>query len=165
MKKIFLFLFFVELMLFSILVNAYVEADLEKLLKTKKCQGGNLTHAKLIDADLKDSYLFCTNFAGADLSKADLHGAYLVGANLVGAKLIEANLSETNMAGVNFFWADLTGADLTRADLRGANISAAVFAKAKFKDTVWIDGKNYDENPWTPQESFRFDRSKIIKTE
>ena len=160
MKKAFLYSCCAILMLFSVLVNAYTKSDVDKLLKTKKCQEGALTMTNLVSADLKDAYLIYSNLAGAKLSKANLHGAYLMGSNLVGADLIETNLSEAILVGANLFWADFTRSDLTDASLKGANIAGANFTDAKFKNTSWVDGKKYDKNPWRPQKSNDFTEEK-----
>jgi uncharacterized protein YjbI with pentapeptide repeats len=163
--KTFLYSCCAILMLFSVSVNAYAKPDLDKLLKTKKCQEGALTEAKLINANLQDAYLICSNLARADLTKANLHGACLIGANLAAADLIETNLSESVLVGANLFWADLTSSDLTEASLKGANISGANFTDATFKNTIWIDGKIYDKNPWKHQGLDEFYKRKIKKND
>ncbi|HBM16598.1 MAG TPA: hypothetical protein DD381_09700 [Lentisphaeria bacterium] len=62
--------------LFSFL-NAYDKSDLEKLLKTQYCIGGDLS-----DADLEKA-----NLEGADLSNADLPESDLTKSNLKGGNI------------------------------------------------------------------------------
>jgi uncharacterized protein YjbI with pentapeptide repeats len=113
----------VSLLISAGLTAAYTKADLEKLKKSKTCEGcnlrgANLSKADLANANLSKADLTGANLAGANLSKADLSGAKLVDAvlskaDLSGAKLINANLSGAYLSDVNLSGADLTGATWT----------------------------------------------------
>lgn len=128
--------------------QVYNQADLDRLLATKQCPGGNLAGVGLTNADL----------AGANLERADLSGAKLAGANLAGANLAGAyvglvngkencpltiyvadladltgaNLAGANLEGTNFLYAVLKNANFKFANLRGANMFGANMKKGNF---------------------------------
>lgn len=79
---------------------SYHQYDLDKLLSTKSCPGGNLFCANL-------SY---ANLTGANLSYAYLSYAYMYRANLTGADLSYAYLFHADLAYANLRNATLTGA-------------------------------------------------------
>ena len=104
MKKIYAgFLFLWILLVFSIETPLYSQTafqgfnrtQFDRLLRTNKCPGCYLYHAKL-------SYL--------DLTGADLRGAALSGAKLRYATLRDADLKGALISGANFSGADLSGA-------------------------------------------------------
>ncbi|SMP62655.1 Pentapeptide repeat-containing protein [Desulfonatronum zhilinae] len=94
---------------------AWNQADLDKLLETKECNG-------------------------CDLSGALLYGEDLSGAGLVGAKLDAAQMQGANLSGAN-----LTGANLHQADLTGANLSGAILTNTNLIWTTWTDGRRCAE--------------------
>lgn len=75
--------------MYSGVAQAYKKADVDKLIKTKICPMGDLSHA--------------------NLKGLNLQGANLTGANLLGANLTGANLKGANLSGANFKDAILKG--------------------------------------------------------
>ena len=106
--------------------SAFVQTDLDRLLKTNECAKCDLSGAVL---------------AGMDLSKAKLEGA-----NLSGADLTKTSLRMADMAGVNLSGAMLNGtvleaADLFKANLSGTNLAEAMLEGAYLADANMDDGQ------------------------
>jgi hypothetical protein len=109
--------FFVIFMFFVTSVcYGFDKPQLEKFLKTKKCQKCDLS-----GADLSGRSLSGANLNGANLASADLAGAKLQGADLTGADMTLANLAGTNLA----------KAKMNKANLAGANLAGAVWTNGK----------------------------------
>jgi uncharacterized protein YjbI with pentapeptide repeats len=109
---------------------AFRNADLDKLLKTKKCQWCDLQNADLSGTHLAGADLSGSNLSGATLSRANLSDA-----NLSSCYLRNANLSKANLSNAYFRNANLTGADMSGADLSHTDLSGA----------TWIDGDKCDK--------------------
>lgn len=108
-------------------VAAFVQEDLDRLLKTNECPKCDLSGA---------------SFAGKDLAKAKLPGADLRGADLTNASLSMADLAGANLSGANLSGTVFDAADLFHADLSGANIDGARFDGAYLAEaTLDIDGQ------------------------
>ena len=98
---------------------------------------------ELSKINLRQAFLFRSNFSGdnllgadlsaADLSAANLQGTDLSGSILQGADLQGAILKVADLSGANLQGADLSGADLQGADLSGANLQAAILKGAILK--------------------------------
>ena len=106
------------------------QADLDKLLETKKCQWCDL--------------------GAADLSGAQLSGADVSGANLYGTNLSKANLSGANLSSTYLHSADLSQANLSNASLREANLNGAILSNANLtgvdlSDAIWTNGSKCDK--------------------
>ena len=142
------------LILVAPLASGLVAEQRDRLLKTKACEGcdlsgltlshavlngARLAGANLRGASLQYAALKMADFTGADLTDADLSnafirpgtfrranlsGAKLVGARLPNADLTEANLTEADLRGAILYGADFRGADLSRARLVGALLSS-----------------------------------------
>ncbi|MBU2514832.1 pentapeptide repeat-containing protein [bacterium] len=89
-------------------LHALNELDVEKnkaiLLRTNKCRGCYLAHAKLSGADLAYADLRMANLVGttfirATLYGADLSGAKIAGANFSGAQWIDGSICQTGSIG------------------------------------------------------------------
>jgi len=120
---------------------------------------GNLSQARVCEANLCGADLSHTDLHGADLSGTYLCWADLHGANLREADLREADLSCADLRGANLDWAILYGACLGRADLRGtsldktdvrgADLSWACFGEAsdseQLKQRLWRRGAIFRE--------------------
>lgn len=94
---------------------AFVQGDLDRLLKDNECPKCDLSGAVL---------------AGMDLSKAKLEGANLSGADLSKASLRMADMAQANLSGANLSGAVFEAADLFQANLTGANTAEALFGGA-----------------------------------
>ena len=103
--------------------------NLEKLIKTQKCRGCDLSGVNLNRMDL----------SGADLEGADLSNAQMSLTDLSGA-----NLRNANLRGVVFGGSDLADADLRGADLRGTSLDGAYLGGALL-DGVFISAKLYKD--------------------
>ncbi len=103
------------------------QAQLMRLLESRRCVGCKLQDADLVRADLRDG----------DLSKAKLQRANLSGARLDGAKLSGADLSFTSLQGASLRGADLRGALLQGTDLREADLSEALLDPNALTRTHW----------------------------
>jgi uncharacterized protein YjbI with pentapeptide repeats len=108
------------MMLLSGLCYAFNSADLDKLLKTGKCQWCDLQNAGLSGSRLVGADLSGSNLSGAALSRANLSGANLSSCYLRNADLSSANLSDAYLGDANLEGANMSGTDLTRADLSAA---------------------------------------------
>lgn len=111
-----------------------IRQDLEN--RKEKLSGKDLSHLKLMEADLSNAVL-----AGADLTST-----YLIRANLENADLSEADLSNTvfaeaNLRGANFNDAEMEDTWLNGADLSGVlNLTADQVQDAHFdRDTRFPD--------------------------
>lgn len=109
--------------------NAFVPADVDKLMQSGLCSRCDLSGANLTGIS-GVSDLTAANLSGANLYTADLSGADISGANLTGAIL----------KGVNLKGADLSSSDLSGADLTGADLTGTTFGGAKLDNTTWTDG-------------------------
>src|ERR671932_293125 len=69
------------------------QANVEQILKTKKCGGCNLTGINLSGARLNDAKLINADLDGADFKGSEFKGADLSDAQLLNAVLNKANLS------------------------------------------------------------------------
>ncbi|MBA4417234.1 MAG: pentapeptide repeat-containing protein [Syntrophus sp. (in: bacteria)] len=106
------------------------QADLDKLLETKKCQWCDLGNADL---------------SGAQLSGADVSGANLYGANLSKANLSGANLSAAYLHSADLSWANLSDAYLREANLNGAILSNVNLTGADLSEATWTNGSKCDK--------------------
>jgi uncharacterized protein YjbI with pentapeptide repeats len=98
-----------------------VEEAQAHLLRTKECQGCDLSKAELSSADLAGANLKDAVLQGCDLTRANLAGA-----TFEGAKMKRCDLSTAaNLNGANFKRADLTLANLTGSDTQSANFCEA----------------------------------------
>lgn len=104
------------------LATAFVQEDLDRLLKTNECQKCDLSGASLAGRDMSKAKLEGANLSGADMTRASLSMADLAGANLSGAKL----------SGTVFDAADLFQANLRDATIDGARFVGAYTAEAQF---------------------------------
>jgi len=121
-------------------VLAYLDDDLQRLLRTNSCEGCDLSSANLRNADLKDVNLSRADLREADLRAADLDRANIDGSNLSGANLSHAcltgvHLSSALLHGSNLSGVDLTGVDLSGMDLNGTNLSGAVLGDSNLSGT------------------------------
>jgi len=107
------------------LLAAADQADFDRLIATKACEGCDLNRTNLAGRDL----------AGANLSRAHLAGANLRGANLRGANLSGAQLGDTVLSD-----ADLRGADLKGANLIGTYLFNVKLTGASLDGAIWTDG-------------------------
>jgi hypothetical protein len=114
---------------------AYSQADLNRLMTTKKCVGCDLSGADLSRRQLANADLQAANLVGAKLTGANLSGAKLGGANLTGADLTGANLSQAFMQAVSAIDVNFSGTNLTNTDLTYANLVNTNFARATVRNT------------------------------
>lgn len=105
---------------FAMPAHAFVQTDLDSLLKTNACPKCDLSGAMLAGMDLSKAKLEGANLAGADLAKTSLRMADLAGANLSGA-LLQGTIFEA----ADLFQADLSGAQLDGAIFEGAYLAEA----------------------------------------
>lgn len=149
-RKVWIVLSLVMTIMFFGIMNlqlaAYEAQDLERLLTTNRCPGGDLRNTDLSGHDLEKANLVKADLSGANLSNvnlkdANLNGAILERVNLTGAVLQDAKLSHTILKGANFKGADLRGADLKFADLDRASFRNADLRKAdlSFANLVYTD--------------------------
>lgn len=90
--------------------------NLETLIKTRSCQGCDLSGL---------------NFNRMDLSAVNLEGADLSLSTFFLTNLAGANLQDSKLNGAKFGGADLGDSDLRGADLRGASIESAYLGGAQ----------------------------------
>lgn len=121
MKKLLAVLTIVSACSFATQVLAFVQTDLDRLLKTNDCPKCDLSGAVLTGMDLSKAKLEGANLSGADLTKASLRMADMAG----------ANLSESKLSGAVF-----EAADLFQANLSGASIEEALFEGAYLADVT-----------------------------
>lgn len=100
--------------------------------------GADLTRARLLKAELRN-----TNLARANLTSANMTGAKLQHATLDWANLTFANMTDAEFQRATLDWANLTGANLTRAAANkarmvGANLNGAILVKANLVDASLI---------------------------
>lgn len=107
--------------------------------------GIDLSQANLRGADLSNAYFYQANLQGADLSGANLTGTTLTEANIEGANLTEANLSNATLIGANLRQADLSGATLTEAILDEADLREAKVSEEQLQTIV--SGENLKREP------------------
>lgn len=110
---------------FAMPAHAFVQTDLDCLLKTNACPKCDLSGAMLAGMDLGKAKLEGANLAGADLAKTSLRMADLAGANLSGSIL----------QGTIFEAADLFKANLSGAQLDGAIFEGAYLAEATIDES------------------------------
>lgn len=111
-------------------------------------RGADLSHAKLMKADLRKADLRGADLSFSYLMRADLAGANLEGADLSGSVIIEANLIEAN----------LEDADLTDAYLHGTDLSKVLNLTADQIESAFIDRETmlpeYLQVVWTSEKTF-----------
>ncbi|MDD5757506.1 MAG: pentapeptide repeat-containing protein [Desulfobulbaceae bacterium] len=115
MRKLLFLLMIAGACFFPASSSAFVQEDLDRLLKTNQCPKCDLSGAVL---------------AAMDLSKAKLEGADLSGADLSKTSLRMADMAQVNLAGANISGAVFEAADLFQANLTGANVADALFGGA-----------------------------------
>lgn len=123
----------------------------------KQC---NVKNAKLLNADLSETYLNNAFFSASDLSEADLHGSCIPGTDFSEAKLLKADLSnisnhhstksynefqfqslpftdESNQGyeSVDFTDSNLNMVDLSKANLRNCDLRDATLLEADLPGT------------------------------
>src|SRR6266700_1653863 len=108
-----------------------------------------LPRARLIEADIRNTYfygadLFSANLSQADLSETDLSRANLSETTLSYAKLSGAKLYRTRLNNANLFKADLTGSDLNYADLSNARLYGADLSGANL-NRAYLSGADLRE--------------------
>lgn len=103
--------------------------NFDKLLKTRSCEGCDLSGLNFNRMDLSG-----VNLEGADLSLSTFFLANLSGANLKNAKC----------NGAKFGGADLGDSDLRGADLRGAKINSAYLGGAQMTGQI-VKTKPYED--------------------
>jgi len=145
---------FVLASLFMAPAVAFDPAELDRLLKTKHCNGCNLEGVDLRGKALQGAELRWVMLDRADLRGANLKGADLTGASLQGARLERANLQGARLEGARLLGVDLSevkliGADLRWADLRHLDVDVdfefveligVQLEGARFKDGVRCGG-------------------------
>jgi hypothetical protein len=114
---------------------AYDAKDLQRLLKTNRCQGGDLRNADLCGKNLAHAKLQTANLQGANLTNTNLTDAYLNHAILNNAVLTGAILKKANLEHAKLQNANLDGADLSRAELRFADLRQASLVNADLRGT------------------------------
>jgi uncharacterized protein YjbI with pentapeptide repeats len=139
----------ISLLLMANQAQAANPEQLAQLMKTKECNGCDLSGADLIGADLigaklQGANLNATNLTGANLSNADLTRASLAGSNLVGANLQQSTLTETSFAYANLALAQFNNALLTKTDLAAANLMGANFTGAKVTKSSFVGANLYN---------------------
>jgi Pentapeptide repeats (8 copies) len=130
-------------------VQAANPTQVSQLVKTKECNGCDLSGADLIGADLagaklQGANLNAANLTGANLSGADLTRASLAGSNLVSANLQQAILTEASLVYANLALAQLNNAVLTNTDLGGANLTSANLIGAKVTKSSLVGANLYN---------------------
>jgi len=96
----------------------------------------NLSAAYLNTANLSNARLNNANLTNVDLNKANLNGAHLDGANLDGAILYKADLSNVILNNTNLRNAFLYNANLSKATIRGSvNLDGANLSRANLNGT------------------------------
>lgn len=112
-----------KLMLLAIMGStaAYIQSDLDKLLKTKVCVGCDLSDADLSGKDLRKAKLLGANLTKANLSGADLSGAIFYAEEYTGKP--RTNLSGANLSNTKLVDADLTGCDLSIFGISRQNLA------------------------------------------
>ncbi len=104
--------------------HAFVQADLDKVLKTKIC---------VSPCDLSSAPL-----SGKDLTASLLTGANLTSANLSGRS---TKLDNANMVNANLSNADVSNASFQNVNLTGAMIAGWKFTRTDFSGATWVDGR------------------------
>jgi Pentapeptide repeats (8 copies) len=84
----------------------------------------------LIDANLRNVYLYRADLHEARLMNTNLTSAYLAGANLRNAILLSADLLSADLDGADLEGADLTEANLDNANLHYANLTGVMLERA-----------------------------------
>jgi len=115
--------------------DRYSQSDLNQLLSTNSCPGGDLGYADLDKAELYGADLEGANLYGASLEYADLTGVNLENAYLTEAILDNAFLHNGNLKGTEMHHTSLVGAyavkvDLTKADMWEADLTDAELDEA-----------------------------------
>ncbi len=130
------------------MLDEWIEAKKKIEESRNNLRGVDLSHAKLMKADLR----------GADLTEADLSFSYLMKANLTGAKLSAADLSYAVICEADLRRADLGEADLTETYLHGADLSEAFNLTAEQVESAYIDKETkfpqYIEVEWVSDKAF-----------
>jgi uncharacterized protein YjbI with pentapeptide repeats len=116
--------------------------------------------ANLLGADLSDADLSAVNMQGTDLSGAILQGADLSGANLQGADLSGANLQGADLSGANLQGADLSGANLQGTILKGTILKGADLSGAGLR-RAYLSGADLREAYLFKTDLSRTDLSEI----
>lgn len=111
-------------------------------------RGADLSHAKLMKADLRKADLRGADLSFSYLMRADLTGANLEGVDLSDSVIIEANLSEANLED-----ADLTDAYLHGTDLRRVRNLTADQIESAFIDRDTLVPE-YLQVVWTSEKTF-----------
>ncbi|MDB3945566.1 pentapeptide repeat-containing protein [Gammaproteobacteria bacterium] len=122
-------------------VVAYLDDDLQRLLKTKSCPGCNLSQADLVGLNLRGANLRGANLRGADLRGANLREAQLDRANIDESDLFGADLSYSNLAEVSLSRAFLRGANLSGVDLTGVDLSGMDLTGTNLSKTILVDAE------------------------
>jgi uncharacterized protein YjbI with pentapeptide repeats len=97
----------------------------------------NFTGAILTDARIRDTKMFGSSLANADLSRASLSSVQLFESNLSNANLSFTTLSSMHLGGARLGRAllvdsEITGADFTDADIEGLNVQDSTIRGASF---------------------------------
>ncbi len=95
--------------------------DVKNLLEEKYRKGDSLEGFQLERADLSHIRLIKADMTDVNLKKANLKRAHFYGANLSGACLFKATLNKANLKRANLKGVELLGASLSRAELEGVS--------------------------------------------
>jgi hypothetical protein len=95
--------------------------DIKSLLEEKYRNGEPLEGFQLEGADLSHIRLIKADMADINLKKANLKRAHFYGSNLSGACLFKATLNKANLKRANLKGVELLGASLARAELEGVS--------------------------------------------
>jgi hypothetical protein len=139
-------------------------SDLQKLFRTNRCEGCDLSGVNLIGIDLSNAQLQGAKLNAANLSGADLSGANLTEVSAVGTSFMGANLQKSTLVKASLIYANLANAQLNDAvlqgtDLQGANLVGADLNGAKITESDFV-GANLAEikrsQPWLAADKNRF---------
>ncbi len=137
------FILLTMLFIFSANSYGYNKQDVQRLIRSGKCQTCDLSGIDLSGKKLNNIDVRKANLTGAIFRKCDLNGANLQKANLAHAKFENANLekasfTETNLAWTRFDFANLKHSSFLKANMKETTLSGAELRNASFKGTVFI---------------------------
>ncbi|MEL7223803.1 MAG: pentapeptide repeat-containing protein [Cyanobacteria bacterium P01_D01_bin.36] len=125
------------------------EADIQRLIETRECQGCDLHEADFRRMDLADVKLQGADLEGANFYYANLDGAELQGANLIDVNFTYASVRNAYLDGADlryaiFDWTDLSGTSITGADLRDSyfdhtDLTQTILDDSDLTDTLVFD--------------------------
>jgi uncharacterized protein YjbI with pentapeptide repeats len=161
MKKFFLWIIFLSLMIFSH-VNAVCDDAPADGVDYSNCQfseGQDLSSAYIPNSNLSfisfikvildksvmmNSTLANGNFAESSFVRANLYESNFEGGLFEKANFSSANLTRANFKGASLIETNFSNSNLFEADFTGANILNSNFEGANLNNTIWIDGMKCD---------------------